>query len=60
MKRRITDGELRELLVRRMTKGAAFIRVDYEARLAEVRAEVERMSRTEMMAKWPEYTYDVK
>lgn len=62
MRRKINDAQLRELVTARRTKGAAFMH-DYETYqrlLAEVRKELSGMSRTDILAEFPEYTYDVE
>lgn len=63
-KRSVDLDQLRSIVRARMTKGAAFMLSDktgeYQAKQAEVKAMLEGMSREQIMAKWPDYTYDIK
>lgn len=60
MKKARTEAEIRNILVRRLTKGAAFMEGDYSKLLAETRAELDRLSKAEMMEKYADYLWDVK
>lgn len=62
MKRRVTIDQLRDMVRARRTKGDAFRckHNEYEATQAKVKAELEAMSFAEIIAKFPEYTYDIK
>ncbi len=62
MKRKLTDQQLIDLLVSRITKGSAFILNDdqYKKLHAETRAKVTSMSRDELRAAFPQFMYDVR
>lgn len=62
MKRKVTIDQLREIVRARMTKGSAF-RLDnatYEQLQAATTLELEALSYTEIVTKFPEYTYDIR
>lgn len=62
MKRRVDADNLRGIVLARLTKGSAFSMTNeqYVANQATVRDKLASMSPEEIMAKWPECTYDLK
>ena len=58
-KMNITLEQLREKIVARKTKGAAFMKGDYAALMRDTRVEVAAFTFEELKAKYPTYTYDV-
>lgn len=61
-KRKLDLNQLRDLVRSRRTKGSAFM-LDHKAYQAEqdkVRAELEAMSFSEILNRWPEFTHDVQ
>lgn len=61
-KRKVTDNQLREVVRARRTKGSAFMLkgAEYNALQEQVKTELSGMSRAEIFARWPEYTYDLR
>lgn len=62
-KRRISLAQLRELVVVRRTKGAAFSsksHEDYIKLLDKVVTELNTLDYDEILSKYPIYTYDIK
>lgn len=60
MKRKLDDDKLREVILARITKGAAFMSGDYQTLMQTTRNHLADMSRAEIFEKYPQHTYDIK
>jgi hypothetical protein len=59
MRRNVTLVQLREIVTRRLTKGAAFMKGDYTKLMADTREMLSKLSFDEIKAQYPNHTYDI-
>ena len=62
-RRKLTDAQLRDLVRSRLTRGDAFRQhqgpITYAIKQQQTAEELSKLSRKEILTKYPHYTYDV-